>query len=132
MRISAGLLIPDSAIDLRGPEHEDCLCLPVAGVGSDPVDPAAALTSGITARVPMVVGSTLDEAGLLARFAPDLGASAARKLIEAYRRARAASRGIGRSDPRCVGRFCKNWQSRAFEPSGVARLRHQPTRDHGF
>lgn len=79
---------------------------PVAGVDPIPEDPGAVLRGGITAGVPIIVGSTLDEfklvvtldteaasldePGLFARFAADLGELNARKVIEAYREGRSA------------------------------------------
>jgi para-nitrobenzyl esterase len=79
---------------------------PVAGAAPIPADPGATLRGGITAGVPIIVGSTLDEfklvvtldaqaatldeEGLLTRFSADPGARDARALIDAYRLGRAA------------------------------------------
>ena len=89
-------------------EHPFPPIRPVAGAAPIPADPAAAIRGGIAAHVPMIVGSTLDEfklvitldleaaaldeSGLLARFAPELGRENAQMLIDAYREAR-SSRG---------------------------------------
>jgi para-nitrobenzyl esterase len=79
---------------------------PVAGAALIPVDPSAAIRDGTAAKVPIIVGGTLDEfklvvtmdleaaaldeSGLLARFVPEFGEEKARALINAYRKGRAS------------------------------------------
>jgi para-nitrobenzyl esterase len=81
---------------------------PVAGAAPLPTDPGAAIQGGKATGVPIIVGgtldefklvvtmdleaATLDEPGLVARFAAELGEGNARALVNAYRDGR-TSRG---------------------------------------